>query len=286
MRIGVCTFITDEGIGAADLGRALEERGLESLFLAEHSHIPASRETPFPGGGDLPRRYYRTLDPFAALSAAAAVTERLVVGTGIALLVQRDPIMVAKEAASVDRISDGRFVLGVGSGWNREEMRDHGTDPTTRIALLRERVMAIKRIWTEEQAEFHGEFVDFAPLYSWPKPVQRPHVPVLLGGEAEPVLDRVMDYGDGWFPRWPGSPDPLEGRISELRTRGEREGRGRMPVYLFGVPPRAGDIEAAARLDIDQLLVMLPTMPRDETLRQLDDIAALLPGARGGVVRS
>ncbi|MBB4935548.1 putative F420-dependent oxidoreductase [Lipingzhangella halophila] len=284
MRIGVSTFVTDEGIGAADLGRALEERGLDSLFLAEHSHIPASRETPLPEGGDLPRRYYRTLDPFVALSAAAAVTERITLGTGIALLVQRDPIMVAKEAASVDHISEGRFVLGVGSGWNREEMRNHGTDPTTRVALLGERVSAIKRIWTREQAEFHGAFVDFDPMYSWPKPVQRPHIPVLLGGEAATVLDRVMEYGDGWFPRWQRDPEPLARRIAELRTRCEQEGRERMPVVLFGVPPRAEDIAAAVELDIDQLLVMLPTLPHDETLRRLDDIAALRPGARRGAV--
>ncbi len=277
MRIGVSTFITDEGIGSADLGRALEERGLESLYLAEHSHIPASRATPFPEGGDLPRRYYRTLDPMVSLAAAGAVTEHLVLGTGIALLVERDPIMVAKEAASVDHVSNGRFVLGVGSGWNREEMRNHGTDPSTRVSLLGERVKAIKRIWTQEQAEFHGEFVDFDPIYAWPKPVQRPRIPVLVGGEAANVFDRVMDYGDGWLPRWPGTPEPLEKRIAELRARCDREGRERLPVTLFGVPARAADISAAARLDIDELLVMLPTLPHDEALRQLDDIAALIP---------
>ncbi|WP_236700382.1 LLM class F420-dependent oxidoreductase [Allosalinactinospora lopnorensis] len=278
----MCTFITDEGIGAAELGRAVEERGLESLFVAEHSHIPASRETPFPPGGELPGKYYRTLDPFVALSAAAAVTHRILVGTGIALLIQRDAIMVAKESASLDHVSGGRFVLGVGSGWNREEMRNHGTDPTSRVALLGEQVSAIKRIWTREQAEFHGEFVDFDPVYSWPKPVQRPHIPVWLGGEVPTVLDRVMDYGDGWFPRWSGAPEPLATRIAELRKRCVQAGRARMPVSVFGVPPKAADVEAAAGLDVERLLILLPTLPRDESLRRLDDIAAMARTAEEG----
>ncbi|TQN33410.1 putative F420-dependent oxidoreductase [Haloactinospora alba] len=269
------TFITDEGIAPAELGPALEQRGLDALFTAEHSHIPVTREV---GAEELERRYYRTLDPFVALSAAAAATRRLVVGTGIALLVQRDPIMVAKEAASLDRVSDGRFVLGVGSGWGREEMRHHGTDPRTRVSLLGERVRAIKRIWTSDVAEFHGDFVDFDPMYAWPKPVQQPHLPVLVGGEAPTVLDRVLDYGDGWFPRWNGETEPLASRIAELRERGQQQGRGRLPVTVFGVPANPTDITAAAGLDVERILIDLPTMPRNETLAYLDSVATMVTG--------
>ncbi|NYE50364.1 putative F420-dependent oxidoreductase [Spinactinospora alkalitolerans] len=280
MEFGVSTFVTDEGIGPAALGRALEERGFESLFVAEHSHIPVSRETPLPEGGELPRKYYRTLDPFVVLSAAATATERLVLGTGIALLVERDPIMTAKEAASVDRVSGGRFVLGVGSGWNREEMRNHGTDPATRVSLLGERVKAIKRIWTEDEAEFHGDFVDFDPIYAWPKPVRRPHLPVLVGGEGRTVLDRVLDYGDGWFPRWKGEAEPLVSAIAEFRERCAREGREQLPVTVFGVPETREAIAAAAGLDAERVLVNLPTEPEDETLKRLDDIAVMIDEAR------
>ncbi|GAA3737979.1 LLM class F420-dependent oxidoreductase [Salinactinospora qingdaonensis] len=279
MKFGVATFITDEGISPAELGRALEERGLESLFVAEHTHIPANRETPYPGGGELPRRYYRTLDPFVLLASAATATEQLVVGTGIALLVERDPIVVAKEAASIDLISGGRFELGVGAGWNREEMRNHGTDPAGRVALMGERVKAIKRIWTQEKAEYHGDFVDFDPIYCWPKPVREPHPPVLVGGEAPTVIDRVLDYGDGWLPRWRGEVEPLRERIAELRRRCAAEEHPRLPVTVFGMSAKPETLATAiAELDADRLLVTLPTMPRDETLRYLDDLAATIDG--------
>jgi len=182
MRFGISTFITDEGIRPDVLGRALEERGFSSLFLAEHSHIPVRRESPYPGGGELPRKYYRTLDPFVALTAAAVVTSRLVLGTGIALLPQRDVIHTAKQVASLDLVSGGRVVFGVGVGWNREEMRNHGTDPATRGALMDEQLAALTRIWTADRAEFHGEHVDFDPIHSWPKPVQRPRPPIYIGG--------------------------------------------------------------------------------------------------------
>lgn len=278
MKFGVSTFVTDEGIRPADLGRALEERGFESLFIAEHSHIPTSRETPWPGGPNMPRKYYRTLDPFVTLTAAATVTDRLVVGTGIALLIQRDPIMVAKEAASLDLVSNGRFELGVGSGWNREEMRNHGTDPATRVRLLGEQVKAVKEIWTRDEAEFHGEFVDFDPVYAWPKPVQSPHVPVLIGGEASTVIDRTLEYGDGWFPRWGGDPQQLSDQIALLRDRCAQQGRDRMPVTLFGVGENRDDIARAAELDIDRLLINLPTLDRDGTERLLDDLVSATEG--------
>ena len=272
MKFGVSTFVTDDGIGPAALGRALEERGFDSLFLAEHSHIPVSRESPWPGGPELPRHYYRTLDPFVALSAAATVTERLLVGTGIALIIQRDPIHLAKEVASLDLVSGGRAVLGVGAGWNREEMRNHGTEPKTRMRLLRERVLAIKELWTEDEAEFHGEFVDFDPVFSYPKPVQKPHPPILIGGSGPTTFDRVVEFGDGWMPILGRGTDDFPEQVAELR---ERAGR-RVPVTVFGAVPKpevVAEIEAAGA---DHVLFNLPTEPEPETLARLDGIATLI----------
>jgi probable F420-dependent oxidoreductase len=272
MEFGVSTFVTDEGIGPVALGRALEERGFESLFLAEHTHIPVSRETPWPGGAELPRWYYRTLDPFVVLSVVAAVTSRLKVGTGIALVVQRDPIVLAKEVASLDRVSDGRALFGIGAGWNREEMRHHGTDPATRMALLRERVLAMKEIWTKDEAEFHGRFVDFDPLYSWPKPVQRPHPPVLVGGSGPTTFDRVIEFGDGWVPILGRGTEDLGAQIAELRARAERY----VPVTVFAVRPDAEVIAALADAGVDRALFGLPTEPEAETLARLDTMAKLI----------
>ncbi|WP_243716452.1 LLM class F420-dependent oxidoreductase [Actinomadura darangshiensis] len=264
--------MTDDGIGPAALGRALEERGFGSLFLAEHTHIPVKRESPWPGGAELPRHYYRTLDPFVALTAAAVATERLRVGTGIALVVQRDPILLANEVASLDLVSGGRAALGVGAGWNREEMRNHGTDPVTRMRLLRERVLAVKELWTKDEAEFHGEFVDFDPVFSYPKPVQDPHPPVLIGGAGPTTFDRVVEFGDGWMPIYGRGAGELAGQIAELR---ERAGR-RLPVTVFAVPAKGevvADLEAAG---VDEVLFNLKTEPEDDTLRDLDRLAALL----------
>ncbi|MFS2294058.1 putative F420-dependent oxidoreductase [Actinomadura hallensis] len=275
MEFGVSTFVTDDGIAPAALGRALEERGFGSLFLAEHTHIPVKRESPWPGGGELPRPYYRTLDPFVALTAAATVTERLRVGTGIALVVQRDPILLAKEVASLDLVSGGRAVLGVGAGWNREEMRNHGTDPRTRMRLLRERVLAVKELWTKDEAEFHGEFVDFDPVYLYPKPVQDPHPPVMIGGAGPTTFDRVVEYGDGWMPIYGRGTDELAGQIAELR---ERAGR-RVRVTMFSVPAKAEVVSELEAAGVDEVLFGLKTVPEDETHRILDRFAGLLPGA-------
>ncbi|MCW2883526.1 MAG: Luciferase-like monooxygenase [Streptosporangiaceae bacterium] len=276
MRYGVATFVTDEGIAPAPLGRALEERGLQSLFLAEHTHIPVSRETPYPGGGELPRIYYRTLDPFITLGVVAAVTERLTLGTGIALVIQRDPIVLAKEVASLDLVSGGRVALGVGAGWNREEMRDHGTDPRTRTKLLRERILAMKEIWTKDEAEFHGEFVDFGPMYSWPKPVQRPHPPILIGGAAPAALDRVLDYGDGWMPIYPRDVQELGAQIAELRRRGAEQGREHIPVLVYMAPPRPDVVARLAEIGVDEILFALPTEPEPATLKLLDEMIPLI----------
>ena len=269
MKFGVSTFITDEGIGPADLGRALEERGFDSLFIAEHTHIPASRESPYPGGGDLPRIYYRTLDPFVALSAIASVTERLLLATGIALVVERDPITTANEVASLDLISSGRAIFGVGAGWNREEMRNHGTDPRTRGQLMDERIRAMREIWTAETAEFHGEHVDFDPIYSWPKPVQQPHPPIYVGGESERSMARVAEYGGGWLPR--GGTENLGELIAKVRDRAG----WRVPVAVYGAPADAAELSSYAEAGVDSALLLLPTRPRDESLRKLDELAEL-----------
>ena len=216
MKFGIATFVTDEGICPVELGRAVEDRGFESLFVAEHSHIPTSRTTPYPSGGELPRVYYRTLDPFVTLTAVAVVTTRLVVGTGIALMIQRDPITTAKEVASLDLVSSGRVIFGIGAGWNREEMRHHGTDPRTRGRLLDERMRAMRSLWTDEKAEFHGEFVHIEPSYAWPKPVQEPHPPIYVGGNSDATFRRIAEYGHGWLAN-PHAPDRMAARIALLR---------------------------------------------------------------------
>ncbi|MEV4315753.1 LLM class F420-dependent oxidoreductase [Actinocrispum sp. NPDC049592] len=268
MKFGISTFVNDDGIRPAELARAVEERGFDSLFVPEHSHIPASRETPYPGGGDLPPVYYRTLDQFVTLTAAAVATERLLVVAAINLLIQRDPIHVAKETASVDLVSNGRLVFGVGAGWNLEEMRNHGTDPDTRGAVLDERIEAIKAIWTTEPAEYHGKHVDFDPIFSRPKPVQQPHPPIYFGGNSKATVRRVIQHGGGWL----ANPFPIE----QLTTRiaAMRDGAGRdVPVSVFGVAKDEDVWRAYQGLGIERAALFLPTRPRDESLKLLDTYA-------------
>ncbi len=236
MDFGVATFPTDESIAPDVLARLLEERGFESLFYPEHTHIPASRETPYPAGGDLPREYSRIIDPFVALTAAAAATERLRVGTGLCLVIERDPILTAKEVASLDHLSGGRFLFGVGAGWNLEEMRNHGTDPERRFGVMRERVEAMKEIWTAEEASYDGRHVSFERIWSWPKPVQKPYPPVLVGGNGRTVYDRVIALGDAWIPNYLGDVEKLAGRIGTLQARAAAAGRDPIPVTIYGVP--------------------------------------------------
>jgi probable F420-dependent oxidoreductase len=239
---GVAFFPTDLGVDISTLARLTEERPFYALFVAEHTHIPVSRETPHPSGDVLPAQYSHTLDPFVALSFAAAATERIKVGTGVCLVVERDPIVTAKQVASLDRLSGGRFLFGVGAGWNREEMSNHGTDPSRRFKLMRERMEAMKEIWTKDEAEYHGELVDFDPIWAWPKPLQQPHPPIMLGGSGPKVLDRVLRYADEWTPNRYGSPEELGERIRELRERAGRHVR----VVASGVKP---DREVAQRLE-------------------------------------
>jgi probable F420-dependent oxidoreductase len=267
MRFGVLTFITDEGIGPVELGAALEQRGFESLFLAEHSHIPVDAQTPYPMGGPIPRKYYRTLDPFVALTAAAVATKNLVVGTGIALVPQRDPILTAKEVVSLDLVSEGRFRFGVGVGWLREEIANHGVDPKVRGRVVDERLDAMIEIWTQEKAEFHGKFVDFDPIYSWPKPATRPYPPLYLG-VGPGGFERIARLKAGWLSLTP-SADVLSGQLEELRAIAGRD----VPVISIHVgEPTAKDVQGYGDLGVEHVLVELPTEPRDETLRRLDEL--------------
>ena len=273
MDLGLAHFLTDYGMQPAALGRMVEERGFESLFLPEHTHIPVSRDTPYPGGGELPREYSHTLDPFAALGAAAATTERLRLGTGVCLVIQRDPIITANEVATLDHISGGRFLFGVGAGWNREEMRNHGTDPDTRFRRMRESVEAMKAIWTQDEAEYHGRIIDFDPIWSWPKPVQKPHPPVLVGGLGEKVYDRVVAYGDEWIPNRVQNPEALGERIAELQRRAKAAGRDPIPVTVFGAKPEVRLLERLRTAGVTRSLFYLAPVDPAEVERQLDELA-------------
>jgi probable F420-dependent oxidoreductase len=278
MEFGVVIFPTDYAIGMAELGRACEERGFESLWVAEHTHIPVSRRTPWPGGAELPQHYWHTLDPFVALTAAAATTTRLKLGTGICLVVERDPIVLAKEVASLDLVSEGRFLFGVGGGWNREELENHGTSFPLRWRVLRERIVAMKRIWTEDEPEFHGEFVNFDPIWSWPKPVQKPHPPVIVGGNGPTTFDRVLEYGDGWMPIHgrPGPGGSIEERIAELDRRTDEAGRARIPVTVYQAPADAAAVESYRQAGAARLVFGLPAAGADAVLSRLDHLAQLV----------
>jgi len=274
MKFGISTFVTDESIAPGTLARAIEERGFDSLFVAEHTHIPLSRKSPWPRGGELPRRYYRTLDPFIALTAAAAATERLLLGTGVALVVERDPIITAKEVASLDLVSEGRVIFGVGVGWNREEMENHGTDPRTRGKLMDERIRAMIQIWTKEEAEFHGRYVDFDPIGIWPKPVQKPYPPIYVGGGRR-AFERVAQFGDAWLANGL-PPDKLEPMMGELREAAGRD----VPASVFNASGEPKDLEAYARLGVERVLLGLPTLPESETLDHLDNLAGVVAATR------
>jgi probable F420-dependent oxidoreductase len=272
--VGIAVFAGSYGLSPAALGRAVEARGFESLFWAEHTHIPVASSRP---DGRPVRAYAETYDPFVALAAVAAVTTTLKVGTAVCLVTERDPIVTAKAVASLDRVADGRFLFGVGAGWNREELANHGTDPRTRMALLADRVHAMRRIWTDDEAEYHGAFVDFDPMWSWPKPVQRPHPPVLVGGNGPGTEDRVLDFGDGWLPQCGplASVEELERRVAALRRRAADAGRAAIPVTLFGAIPDPALLEAFAAAGVDRCLLPLPPGTEAELLTTLEDWARL-----------
>jgi probable F420-dependent oxidoreductase len=277
MLAGVYYFPTDYGIDISELARALEERGYDALFVCEHTHIPISRRTPFPGGGELPKKYKHTYDPFVALSFAAAATRKLKLGTGIALVPQREPIVTAKTVASLDRLSNGRFIFAIGGGWNVDEMENHGTRYANRFKLLRERVLAMKALWMQEEAQFHGEFVNFDPVWMYPKPVQHPHPPVLIGGESDHTIKRVVEFGDGWFPRPRNAWEP-RAAMARLKRAAEAAGRdpATLPVTVFAAPADRDKLAPYREAGIHRVLFEVPDVSRDEILRTLDKHAPLV----------
>jgi probable F420-dependent oxidoreductase len=276
MDVGVFYFPVDYGIDVAELARALEDRGFGSLYVPEHTHIPLSRKTPFPGGGELPKRYAHTHDPFVALAFAAAATKKLKIGTGICLVPQHEPLVTAKAIASLDRMSNGRFVFGIGGGWNVDEMENHGATHKDRFKIMREHVLAMKALWTQEEASFHGQFVDFDPVWSYPKPAQRPHPPIVLGGESDHTLKRVVEYCDGWFPRTRAGFDPVEAK-TRLKKAAEAGGRDpkTLSITVFGAPNKAEVLASYAKAGIESALLAVPDGTRDEILAFLDKQAPL-----------
>ena len=277
MEIGVFYFPVDYGINIAELAVALERRGFESLFVPEHTHIPVSRKSPFPSGGEMPRRYAHTHDPFVALSFAAAATKKLLLGTGICLIPERDPIVTAKCVASLDQLSGGRVVFGIGGGWNVEEMENHGARYNTRFKLMGERILAMKALWTQDEAEYHGEMVDFDPVWSYPKPAQRPHPPILLGGETDYTLKRVVEYCDGWFPR-PGRGFEIRAQLERLHQMADKAGRDRrtLSTSVFRAPADRAALAEYGEAGIDRAVLEIPDGTRDEILRVLDSYVPLL----------
>jgi probable F420-dependent oxidoreductase len=274
MDFGIGYFPTHDAVSPGAIARLAQERGHESLFFAEHTHIPASRDSEYPGGGALPRKYIHTYDLFVALTAAAAATTSLRVGSGICLVIERDPITTAKEVASVDHLSGGRLEFGVGAGWNREEMANHGTDPRTRMRLMKERVEAMKAIWTQDEASYHGEFVSFDRVWSWPKPAQRPHPPVLVGGIGPTVEERVLAFGDAWFPNWV---DGVLERAAALRARADRP----IDVMIMGLPADPAAIEQCVRAGCRRVVHWVPSGHRSVVERGLERWAAAIAQATG-----
>jgi probable F420-dependent oxidoreductase len=281
---GLAIFATDETPDIATLARMVEDRGFESLLLPEHTHTPVSRLTPYPAGGELPREYSRMLDPFVALTAAAAATDRLRIGTAVCLVVQHDPIVTAKAVATIDLLSGGRFLFGVGAGWNIEEMRQHGVDPDSRWERMREHVEAMKALWTQDEASYEGRFVRFEPSWSWPKPVQKPHPPVLVGGHGRNVLKRVVAFGDAWLPNRFGDDERVRGRIAALQELAAEAGRGPIPVTLQVAPTDPRELELYERAGVTRAAWYLPSADRPRIERALDRYAAVVAEYNGASV--
>jgi probable F420-dependent oxidoreductase len=278
MEFGASIFFTDYSISPPELAVALEERGFDALWAAEHSHIPTSRRTPAPGGGELAKRYFDVMDPFVTLTAAAAATKRLKVGTGVCLVIQRDTIQTAKLVASIDQVSNGRFLFGIGGGWNAEEMEDHGTVFATRFKRMREQIEAMTEIWTKDAAEYHGEIIDFPPMMTWPKPVQKPRPPVIVGGAFPWAARRAIRYGDGWFLLAGGARygDPLD-FLPRFRQMAQEAGRdlATLPVTLGGAPEDPDMLKRYRDLGVVRVNFPVPPAKADEVLLILDRVARL-----------
>jgi probable F420-dependent oxidoreductase len=279
MDIGAAMFFTDYSMSSVELARALEERGFESVWAPEHSHIPLTRKTPFAGGGELPKQYYDVMDPFVTLAAAAAATKTIKLGTGVCLVIQRDPIQTAKLVASLDQVSNGRFLFGIGGGWNQDEMEDHGTVYATRFKKMREQIEAMKAIWTETKPEYHGELVDFPPMMTWPKPVQKPHPPVIVGGMFPHAARRALRYANGWIPhsRRPHYEDVTD-FLPQFRQMAAEAGRdlAEVPVTVWGVQPDYDRLGRYQEQGVARGVVQLAPETADKTLPILDRWADLI----------
>jgi probable F420-dependent oxidoreductase len=281
MKFGVGIFPSQDAQSPGELARMAEEREFESLFFPEHTHIPASRETPYPAGGELPPEYSRTFDPFVALTAAALATERLKIASGICLIIERDPIVTAKEVASVDVLSGGRLLFGVGAGWNVEEMANHGTNASHRFGIMRERIEAMKAIWTQDEASYAGRHVNFERIWSWPKPAQKPYPPVLVGGNGPKVIDRVLAFGDEWMPNRVGDDDGMIARTEELAARAQQAGRDPVGVTVAGIMRDPRRIERFEQAGVHRSFFWLPPRGPDEVEAAMDRYAAAAQQYRG-----
>jgi probable F420-dependent oxidoreductase len=279
MKIGAAMFFTDYSISSIELAQALEARGFESIWAPEHSHIPLTRKTPFAGGGELPKQYYDVMDPFVTLAAAAAATKTIKLGTGVCLVIQRDTIQTAKLVASIDQVSKGRFLFGIGGGWNQDEMEDHGTVYGTRFKKMREQVEAMKVIWSESKPEYHGEIVDLPPMMTWPKPVQKPHPPVIVGGMFPHAARRALRYADGWIPhsRRPHYEDVTD-FLPQFRQMAAEAGRKLedVPVTVWGVQPDYDRLRRYEQQGVSRGVVQLAPEPAGKTLPILDRWAELI----------
>jgi len=279
MRIGAAMFFTDYSMAPTELARALQDRGFESLFVPEHSHIPLTRKSPFPRGGEMPKKYYDVMDPFVVLGAAAAATKTLRLGTGICLIAQRDPIQTAKLVASIDQVSAGRFLFGVGNGWNEDEMANHGTAFASRHRLARERIEAMKVIWTETKAVYHGEFVNFDPMMAWPKPVQKPHPPIIVGGAFPHGARRALRYGNGWMPhRSRPEYEEVQALLGRFREMARQAGRdlASVPITIWGTTENLDLLKRDRDDGVSRVVVNLESGKADTILPELDRWARLI----------
>lgn len=273
LRVGVIIMPTDFGADPRDVARVLEDRGFESYFFPEHTHIPWSRESTFPIGTELPRVYWRNLDPFVCMGAGISVTERLRFGTAISLLAQREPILTAKTLATLDHLSGGRIEIGIGAGWNLEEMRHHGVIPERRWSFVREHALAMKEIWSAEHATFRGEFVQFDDIASWPKPKQPGGVPILIGGDTKHTVSRIAGYGDGWIPVLDGDLEPLVTRIADVRRGLADRGANPVPVsvaYGYNRGVRPGELEHLEAVGVHRVILAVDGLPYEQTVEAID----------------